>query len=291
MTFFRKKGISLLVPTQNVEQTVELCLRSFKDFPDEMIVVDNGSTDNTIAIVRSLEGEIPNMKFYEVPHLKDLYENRQYAFERSKYEWIVRIDSDYIAYTSGQYDIKNLRAKILQTRRGIRPKAFGITQVNLELDFSHTGFEIKNRPQIKHYVHPPINCLHYRIIQWYPGMRFQRLGRWEGVWGQNIKYFFRHTMLKEPYWFHCTLKKKVDYLIRSERNNWRELGDFKTYPTREVYIREVINKKYGTDSMQEAAEIFWKEKVEPFIVPYDADKYYPYPEIIANMQSHRKKSL
>ena len=54
MNFFRKRGISLLVPTQNAESTVELCLKSFMDFSDEMIVVDNGSTDNTISIVKNI---------------------------------------------------------------------------------------------------------------------------------------------------------------------------------------------------------------------------------------------
>ncbi|HMP14585.1 MAG TPA: glycosyltransferase [Saprospiraceae bacterium] len=282
MRFFRKKGISLLVPTQNVEQTVELCLRSFKDFPDEMIVVDNGSTDNTIDIVRSLEGEIPNMRFYEAPHLKDLYENRQYAFERSKYEWIVRIDSDYIAYTSGQYDIKNLRAKILQTRKGIRPKAFGITHVNLFGDFFHTGVSNTSKESTKIiHVKPPMSSLPYRIIQWYPGMRFQRNGRWEGIRWQGAS-FFKHSMIKTPYWFHCTIKTKVDWLIRYERNNWRELGDFETYPTREDYIREVILQRYGTTNFEKAAERHWEDNVKRYIVKYNPENYYPYPDLILN---------
>ena len=116
MAFIRKRGISLLVPTQNSERTIELCLRSFADFPDEIIVVDNGSTDRTIEIVQALLRDMPNMKFYNAPYLKDLYENRQYAFERSRYSWIMRIDSDYIAYTNGPNNIMNFREIIINTK-------------------------------------------------------------------------------------------------------------------------------------------------------------------------------
>ena len=227
MGILRKRGISLLVPTQNAEQTVELCLRSFAGFPDEMIVVDNGSTDRTIEIVRDLEGSIPNMRFYDAPHLKDLYANRQYALERSHYNWIVRIDSDYVAYTEGRYDIKKLREKILSTRRTLRPVAYGITQVNLFGDFLHTG---KPEPSLKarNGVAPPINYLPARIVQHFPGMRFQRLGRWEGV---RFQRYLNHVRIEEPYWFHCTFKSDMSLFFRSERTNWREVGDFDKYPT------------------------------------------------------------
>ncbi|GAH90210.1 unnamed protein product, partial [marine sediment metagenome] len=47
----RKKGISVLLATQNTEKTVELSIRSFIDFTDEIIAVDNGSKDKTVEIV------------------------------------------------------------------------------------------------------------------------------------------------------------------------------------------------------------------------------------------------
>lgn len=285
MSLFRPKGISLLVPTQNAEQTVELCLRSFKDFPDEMIVVDNGSTDNTIDIVRSLESEIPNMRFYEAPHLKDLYENRQYAFERANYKWIARIDSDYIAYTEGEYNINNLRDSILSIKPSIRPKAFGVSMINLIGDKYHMGVpkELLRRKRKSHIL-PPYNSLPYRIIQWYPGMRFQRNGRWEGIRWQGSR-LFDHQTIKSPYWFHCSFKSKKDWFIRYERNNWRELANFEKYPTRESYIKEVSLQRYGTTDLTLAGELHWKENIEPFLLRYDEDIYLPYPNHLKNINN------
>ena len=286
---FRKKGISLLVPTQNSEQTVELCLRSFAEFPDEMIVVDNGSTDRTIEIVRDLEGSIPNMRFYDAPHLKDLYANRQYALERSRYNWIVRIDSDYVAYTDGLRDIRHLRERVLQTSRTLRPTVLGIKQVNVFHDIYHTGKELQPRESsVGRWVSPPVSTLPARIIQHYPGLRFKRLGRWEGI---RFQRYLNHVKLEEPYWFHCTFKDPVVLLYRSERTNWRERGDFKRFPTLDTHVRTVIQEKYGTNDLKTAAEAFFAEHVAPLITRYDPEKYYPFPTLLLEAQEQQQSSL
>lgn len=273
--FGRSPGISLLVPTQNAEQTVELCIRSFAEFPDEIIVVDNGSSDNTKEIVRALEKEYCHLTFYDAPQLKDLYENRQYALERSHFNWIVRIDSDYVAHTSGQYNIAGLRERIVNADRTFRPTAFGITQVNLSWDYKHTGeagVEGKGA-----WVQPPVSTLAARIVQWYPGMRFQRLGRWEGVrWQKHL----RHVQIAEPYWFHCNFKSEMGIFFRSERTNWRELGDFQRFPSLDAYIQSVIVQKYGTNDMERACRMFIEQQIKPKLIPYDEGKWYPYPEMI-----------
>lgn len=269
----RSRGISLLVPTQNAEATVELCIRSFADFPDEIIVVDNGSTDETKDIVRELEREYDQVTFYDAPHLKDLYENRQYAFERSRFDWVVRIDSDYVAYTNVPHDIGELRTRILDSPgwKGLRPVAFNIQQVNLFNDYRTTGPADESR----HYVAKTITTLNARIIHHHPGMKFQRRGRWEGLRFDNL---FARTTLDRPYWFHCEFKSPLDLLFRSERTNWRELGDFQAYPTLESFVRSVIEEKYQTDCLEEASARYTDRFITPHLRPYQPDDYFPYPQ-------------
>ncbi|HUT21012.1 MAG TPA: glycosyltransferase, partial [Anaerolineae bacterium] len=81
----RPNGISVLVACQNSARTVELCLRSFLSFGDEVIVVDNGSTDGTRDIVRQFAAEHDRVQFFDRPELPDLYQNRQFALERSRF--------------------------------------------------------------------------------------------------------------------------------------------------------------------------------------------------------------
>ena len=276
----RNSGISLLVPTLNAERTVELCIRSFVDFPDEIIVVDNGSTDGTVDIVRRLERDIRKLKFFHVPKLTHLFENRQYALERSQFNWVVRIDSDYVAYTSGPNSISHLRDKILRTKRQVPPIRFGITQVNLFNDFEHTGPSSEETKGA--WVPPPVSTLPARIIQHYPGMRFQRLGRWEGI---RFQKYLKHVQIEKPYWFHCQFKSEMSLFFRSERTNWRECGDFDQYPTLESYIRDIIPEKYGTSDMEGACQIFIEREIKPSIREYNPEEYYPYPELIKRAMS------
>ena len=275
----RKHGISLLVPTQNAEKTVEICLRSFLDFADEIIVVDNGSTDRTIDIVKGLEQEIQTLRFFNAPHLTDLYENRQYALEQSQYNWIARIDSDFVAYTDGEYSSKRLRELVLSTSRSVRPIAFTIKVVDLLYDFHHVrgiSAESANEP-----IEPnPVIKVRARIIQYTPFLRFQRNKRWEGIRGYKLH---KRVELHDPYWFHCELKSTLDYFLRSERTNWRERGEFDKYPTVASYARDIAIKKYGTYDLEKASQIYMNTNILPYLVSYDPEKYYPYPEIIQNI--------
>ena len=122
----RKPGISVLIATQNEEALVSLSLRSFLDFGDELVVVDNGSTDHTIEIVTDLASQYPDkIRFFHRPELPDLYHNRQFALEQSRYEWIMRADSDFVAYTAGAYNIENLRTFLPRRRKGCARHANG----------------------------------------------------------------------------------------------------------------------------------------------------------------------
>lgn len=280
----RKNGISVLIACQNEEAIIALCILSFLEFGDELIVVDNGSTDRTKEIVSDLQAMYPHkIKLYDVPELPDLYHNRQFAFAKSSYRWIVRTDADFVAYTDGDYDILHFRERLLSQKRLSWPISYGFWLPNLMGDFWHTGRERgpsslgPNDPG--RYAPPPMTHPTTRIYEVFPGFRFQRLGRWEGVRFQRILNRIK-IQLDHPLWMHCNIKSNRSYLFRSERTNWRELGNYKRYPSLETYVRDVIQEKYGTDDVDEAAEIHFRNYVFPYLQPYDSQKYYPYPRLV-----------
>src|SRR5581483_3051004 len=60
-------SVSVIVPVRNEARSVERTLRSLltQDFPRgdfEVIVADGASTDETVPVVRRLQGEFPNLK-------------------------------------------------------------------------------------------------------------------------------------------------------------------------------------------------------------------------------------
>lgn len=60
----KNRRISVLIPVYNEEETVAEILHAVADtgVPDEIVVVDDGSTDRTRAILAQLEGSIPGLK-------------------------------------------------------------------------------------------------------------------------------------------------------------------------------------------------------------------------------------
>ncbi len=270
----RELGISALFASQNSEQTLKACIISFLDFADEIIIVDNGSTDNSIKIAQELQNRFPKVQFYNHPDLRDLYENRQIAFEHSKYQWIFRGDTDYVALDN----IKELRKKILNTPIKARPVVFQLNQINLIQDIHHTKHE------------NPLSPCMPRIYSHARGMKFQRLGRWEGV-----KYFRDvvqlninrpdYIKIKTPFWFHCQFKAPMDYFFRSERTNWRELGRFVRFPTLRSYMIHKAKIRFGTRDLDKACEIYMKTCFFPRLLKYDPEKYIAYStHIIKNFK-------
>ena len=280
---FRQKGISVLLPTQNERRIAPLSIRSFLDFADEIIVVDNGSTDGTVEIVKELAVKHQKVQFYNRPDIHHLYENRQFALERSKYQWICRFDSDYIAYTSGNYDVRELREIMLNTRPGFPPKVFGVMRVNVTGDFWHTGVSYDKVPKDERpYIFEQLSGPEIRIYQYFPGLRFVRRNRREGIAFEKLLTYSNlpsRIDLKKPYWMHCMIKSDMNYFFRSERPNWRATGDFDRYPTLESYMMDIILEKYGTTSIEEACHLFMHNRFYPLLKPYD-DSCYPYPKIV-----------
>ena len=54
----RKPNISACMIVKNEEEFLPNCLNSIKDAVDEIIIVDTGSTDNTIAIAKNFGAKV-----------------------------------------------------------------------------------------------------------------------------------------------------------------------------------------------------------------------------------------
>lgn len=106
--------ISLAMIVKNEEQYIERCLSSVQDLVDEIVIVDTGSNDRTIEIIK----QFSNVKLYEFLWCDDFSKARNYSIERTTGDYILVLDADeYVV--DGSRDsleevmIKNLVGKIL----------------------------------------------------------------------------------------------------------------------------------------------------------------------------------
>ena len=123
--------ISVTILTKDSQKYLKECLESLRDF-DEVIILDNGSSDNTIKIAKSFKNvRVVEHEFIGFGALKNL------AIKSTKNEWILSIDSDEIL---SKELLKNIK--------------------NIELKEKNIIYEIS---RLNHYKKKPIKC-----CGWYP---------------------------------------------------------------------------------------------------------------------------
>ena len=82
-----KSPISVFIVTLNEEKNIERALRSVR-FADEVIVVDSGSSDNTVALAENMGA---NVIFNEWPGYA---KQKQFAMQLCKHDWVLNLDAD-----------------------------------------------------------------------------------------------------------------------------------------------------------------------------------------------------
>lgn len=127
--------LSVTILTKNSEKTLEAALKSIAGIADEIVVVDNGSTDNTLSIAKKFKAKIIKNAWVD-----DFSQARNVALKNSSMEWIFCLDSDE---TIAELDIIGLLE--LMSKREF--DAYIFPTRNYTPDASITGY----RPNRKEY--------------------------------------------------------------------------------------------------------------------------------------------
>ncbi len=102
-------NISIIIVNWNAEKYIERCIRSLLNqtiLPHEIIVVDNMSTDNSISILKSIEG----IKLYSLNKNTGFASGNNYGVQKSspECEWIALVNPD--AFPESDWLEKNIEA-------------------------------------------------------------------------------------------------------------------------------------------------------------------------------------
>lgn len=85
----KKQSISVVLATFNEEKNIKDCLLSVKDWVDEIIIVDEFSTDNTKEIAEKL-----GAKVFQSPHEQIFHITKNKAISKAKSTWVLQLDAD-----------------------------------------------------------------------------------------------------------------------------------------------------------------------------------------------------
>lgn len=81
-------GTSAVIITLNEEKNLDRCLRSVTGIVDEIVVVDSGSTDNTLEIAKRYNAKIITEPF------RGYVEQKNFADAQASHDWILSVDAD-----------------------------------------------------------------------------------------------------------------------------------------------------------------------------------------------------
>jgi len=87
----KKVGLSVVLATRNEEANIGRCLESIKSIADEIIVVDEESSDKTREIAESL-----GAKVFTQPHEEIFHITKEKALKKATGEWILQMDADEV---------------------------------------------------------------------------------------------------------------------------------------------------------------------------------------------------
>lgn len=83
--------LSVVLATRNEEENIGRCLESVKDIADEIVIVDENSTDKTREIAEKFGAKI----FLE-PHHDIFHITKEKALEKATGDWILQLDADEV---------------------------------------------------------------------------------------------------------------------------------------------------------------------------------------------------
>lgn len=83
-----KPLLSVIIPTLNEEKDLPECLESVKHLSDELLVVDSGSTDNTLKIAKKFGAKVITHPFVSFS------DQRNFCDSQATGDWILSLEAD-----------------------------------------------------------------------------------------------------------------------------------------------------------------------------------------------------
>ena len=197
------KKISVIILTKNEEPVVKDCLESVK-WADEIVVVDHGSTDKTLEIVKKFGVK----KIVRAPENSNFSDRRNSGAEEASGEWLLYVDAD-------EKTTPDLREEILEVIQRYN-------NATMKQSFPAYAIPRKNIRLTKVLYHGG----------WWPDyvlrlMKKDKLVRWEGELHEQPKIDGRVGKLKKAF-LHFSHRGSFEHKLQNTIN-WSKIEAQKMY--------------------------------------------------------------
>ena len=264
----RPMGVSALVRLKDEVDWIEASLRSLEGFADEIVVIDNGSTDGSLERVHALQRTLGlELRAEAAPELDHTALSNR-ALLRARFRWVIRWDADFVAHTSGPHALRGLRAALADWPRW-RHVCLHPMLVELAGDLAHQLPETRGRWDS--------HCLTYAA-----GLRYRtRLvpagGRRLAVESVRLPPWYAIARWEVPAIFHVDVKPARRMLLRHYWQAWWAEGPAASL---EAYALARARREWEVRDLDDAAAAYTRDYCRR-LVPFDPAPWGGYPALLA----------
>jgi|SRR5215207_9357048 len=148
-------SLTVVIITRNEENNIAGCIHSAKLLSDDVVVVDAGSTDNTVALA-ALHGARTFVVAWE-----GYGHSRNFGAAKAKHDWILALDADERVSSSLVAAIQKITDSHPETQFRFRRKNY---LGDKELHFGNPGFERVSRIYQRHHTAWDNMLVHERLV-------------------------------------------------------------------------------------------------------------------------------
>lgn len=269
--FMMNKKVSVIIPAYNVEDYIEECINSvleqtYNNY--EIIIVNDGSTDNTLNIVREYEKKYSCIKVINISNHGQGYA-RNVALSKASGEYILFLDSDdFLEKVTLQVAVDRIEQDktdlVLFDWKYYYENTGKYRYVNMDVFFGKKmliGEEVLELFRIKHYF--TVNKLYSKKF----------------LTDNNIRYGEGYIYEDNPFWVEVVLKAQKVSLIQSPLYNIR-INESSTTKTNKD------TDKHYKGFIQAIEQIIKLIKTKP-----ENDYYYLYNYLMKKFNLYYKKRV
>lgn len=276
---FKRSGISAVIRVKNEEDWIRPSILSIKDFVEEILIVDNGSTDGTLDVVEQVASEISTpTRVFRYPEA-DHCEISNVGVINSEYKWILKWDADFIAHTDGPESFGHFRDFVFQLDPD-RYYMILMSVINLTGDLWHTPVDTPRYIRSAGVSHTEGYCWSFTPQLHYVWKNYKGISKVESLQFPPFYQFLGWPQLSV---FHVggirpIQRMLMDYFWHEWKYRYAGCETEDKVSLEEFAWQQASIKFHASDAATIIKNFFHQMKKD--IVPYDYKRYSPYPKIL-----------
>lgn len=260
----KKFGISVMIRVKNEEDFIALSLKSLNGFADEVVIIDNGSTDNTYKEIEEVKNQLNYKLIIKYNESSDICRISNEALSLTSYKWLFRWDGDFIAHTSGERDITKLREYLFSLNQNNFYLIYPLT-----ISFAGDLFHVQKNKELhsENYIHT-----------YHTSLKYVKRGKFEVL---KVPLFYKIKRVNRIHFVHIGTAKSLERLIyRFFWLHWLRENNEGKYSSIDTFIKKELKEKWNSHDIDSVAKGIFKDEIISELRKYEIDEFGDYPQFM-----------